>query len=142
MAEVDWRPIKKRDREGVLVTEILLPVGATYESSDRMTFNNAQETAPLASMEDQGDDVDGIVLILMSMRMKLGRICNGIIIAYKSPVVEVRLRFKLSTIIVLNMMLRNNLTFLMLRPLLKTGSLPYLRMSSSRTSSPRQSSFP
>lgn len=52
-------PEKKRDRGGVLVTEMLSQVDVIYESSEGMTLNEVQVDARLASMEDEGDDEDG-----------------------------------------------------------------------------------
>lgn len=52
------RPGKKRDRKGMLVTEILLKVDVIYKSSERMTLNEAQEAAQMASMKDRGDGDD------------------------------------------------------------------------------------
>lgn len=50
---------QKQDRNGVLVTEHFAQVNVIYESSDRMTLNDAQDTARVALMENQGNGTDG-----------------------------------------------------------------------------------
>lgn len=55
-------PGKKWDRNGVLATETLPHVDLTYDTSDRMTSNDAQEAVPLTSMEYQSYDDDGHIV--------------------------------------------------------------------------------
>lgn len=51
---------KKRDRKGVLGTEILSQVDVTYKSSDSTMLSDAQSDALLASTEYKGDADDAL----------------------------------------------------------------------------------
>lgn len=55
-------PGKRQNREGVLLTEILLQVVVTYKLSDGMTLSDTQEAARLASLENQGDEDIGLIV--------------------------------------------------------------------------------
>lgn len=49
-------PGKKRDRNGILVTETFSQTDVIYESSGRVTLNDTQKAARKAFIEDNSDD--------------------------------------------------------------------------------------
>lgn len=128
---------KKRDREGVLVTEIPSQVDATYNSSDRLILNDTQEAVRLASMADQGDDDNGHIVDSDEHKDYPAEK-----MAWDSHDLQDSSRRDTTSLqairdLVLNTTLRNHLTLLVLRPFLITGSLLFVELSSSWFSSPR-----
>lgn len=57
---------------------------ATYESAERLTLNDAQEAPWLSSMEDQDNDNDGIVLIMMIIKVNFLSRWHGMSMIYDS----------------------------------------------------------
>lgn len=76
-----------------------------------------------------------IELIAVSIRMSPLRRWHGMFMTYRTAVVKVRLRYKLSEIFVHGIMLDKQMTWWRLKKLLKTGSLPFLELMSSRSDS-------
>lgn len=90
-------PCRKRNRKGLLVTDILSKVNTIYELSVRTTLNNPKEAGRLALMEDQVDDDEGPVeLIVMRIGIYLMRKRREIFMTYRIMVLEAHLRYKLS----------------------------------------------
>lgn len=79
-----------------------------------------------------------ILFIMKRLKVNLMRRLHEISMTDFIPFVEVGLGHKLSGIFVQNLFLTNQLTCMKLRQLLKTGSFPFLKMSSSKVSSPTQ----
>lgn len=131
-------PNKKRYSEGLLVVESLSQVDATIilQREWRCMTLNKQSDWHWRNTKTM-TTIAVVLLVIKSTRNLLSR-WQGIFIAYKISVVEVGLCYKHFGIFVQTIMIRNRLTWLRIRPVLKIESLPALEMSSSRISSLRQ----
>lgn len=88
-------------------------------------------------MEEQGDEDDGVSVDSDEHGDESAEEVAWDFTTFKIPVIEVRLLRKLSSTCVPSAILRNNLVWLMLRPLLKTEYLPSLGLLSSLIFEPK-----
>lgn len=120
----------KQGCKGFLVTEILLPADNIHGSSDSMILSDVQEATRLVSMEDQENDDELSVEMYMRADEPVEKVV-WIFKTYKILVIAVALLCKHSAICKLSTILENRIVWMMLRPLLKTGYLPFQRSLSS-----------